>query len=134
MSDESGALASGKVCGGHIQQERWIGGLAACIGPVMALTLACMPRQADVPAGARCRRRRHCQEPTKAAWHPHDIRMWFAIYNKGGGDPVLLVHGGTSNAETRGNQVPVLMRNHEVILGESRGHGRSTRSDPTPIN
>jgi pimeloyl-ACP methyl ester carboxylesterase len=57
-----------------------------------------------------------------------DIRMWYAIYNKGGGDPVLLVHGGTSKAETWGNQVSVLMRNHEVVLGESRGHGRSTRS------
>jgi len=58
-----------------------------------------------------------------------DIQMWYAVFNKGGGNPVLLIHGGTSNAETWGNQVPALARNHEVILGESRGHGRSTRSD-----
>jgi pimeloyl-ACP methyl ester carboxylesterase len=58
-----------------------------------------------------------------------DIQMWYAVFNKGGGNPVLLIHGGLETGDTWGNQVPVLARNHEVIIADSRGHGRSTRSD-----
>ena len=58
-----------------------------------------------------------------------DIQMWYAVFNKGGGSPVLLIHGGLETGDTWGNQVPVLARNHEVIIADSRGHGRSTRSD-----
>ena len=43
--------------------------------------------------------------------------------------PVLLIHGGLETGDTWGNQVPVLARNHEVIIADSRGHGRTTRSD-----
>jgi pimeloyl-ACP methyl ester carboxylesterase len=57
-----------------------------------------------------------------------DIQMWYAIFNKGGGDPVLLIHGGLVNADSWGNQVPSLAQNHEVIIADSRGHGRSTHS------
>jgi pimeloyl-ACP methyl ester carboxylesterase len=58
-----------------------------------------------------------------------DIQMWYAVFNKGGGSPVILIHGGLETGDTWGNQVPVLARNHEVIIADSRGHGRSTRSD-----
>jgi len=58
-----------------------------------------------------------------------DIQMWYAVFNKGGGRPVLLIHGGLETGDTWGNQVPVLARNHEVIIADSRGHGRTTRSD-----
>lgn len=57
-----------------------------------------------------------------------DIQMWYAIFNKSGGNPVLLIHGGLVNADTWGNQVPVLAKTHKVIIADSRGHGRSTRS------
>ena len=57
-----------------------------------------------------------------------DIQMWYAIFNKGGSNPVLLIHGGLVNADTWGNQVPVLAKTHQVIVADSRGHGRSTRS------
>jgi pimeloyl-ACP methyl ester carboxylesterase len=55
--------------------------------------------------------------------------MWYAIFNKSGGNPVLLIHGGLVNADTWGNQVPVLAKTHKVIVADSRGHGRSTRSN-----
>jgi len=58
-----------------------------------------------------------------------DIQMWYAVFNRGGGNPVLLIHGGLENADTWGNQVAVLAMAHEVIIADSRGHGRSTRSD-----
>ena len=57
-----------------------------------------------------------------------DIQMWYAVFNKGGGNPVLLIHGGLENGDTWGNQVAQLAMTREVIIADSRGHGRSTRS------
>jgi pimeloyl-ACP methyl ester carboxylesterase len=59
----------------------------------------------------------------------NDIKMYYEIYNASGGDPVLLLHGGLGSTLNWGNQVPALTKNHEVIAVDSRGHGRSTRSD-----
>lgn len=53
------------------------------------------------------------------------IRLWYATF--GHGDPVLLVHGGLANANYWGNQVRALEAHHQVIVMDSRGHGRSTR-------
>jgi pimeloyl-ACP methyl ester carboxylesterase len=53
------------------------------------------------------------------------VRLWYAVF--GGGDPVVLLHGGLANADYWGNQVPVLARRYQVIVMDSRGHGRSTR-------
>src|SRR5262245_62070030 len=58
-----------------------------------------------------------------------DIMMWYAVFNKGGGNPVLLIHGGLETADTWGNQVALLSKTREVIIADSRGHGRSTRSE-----
>jgi pimeloyl-ACP methyl ester carboxylesterase len=59
----------------------------------------------------------------------NDIQMHYEIYNADGPDPVLLLHGGLGSTLNWGNQVPVLMQSHKVIALDSRGHGRSTRSD-----
>jgi pimeloyl-ACP methyl ester carboxylesterase len=56
-----------------------------------------------------------------------DIRMYYAVY--GEGPPVLLIHGGLGNADIWGFQVPALALDHTVIVADSRGHGRSTRSN-----
>jgi pimeloyl-ACP methyl ester carboxylesterase len=58
------------------------------------------------------------------------IKLWYAIF--GQGDPVILVHGGLANSDYWGLQVPVLAQHHQVIVLDSRGHGRSTRT-ATPI-
>jgi pimeloyl-ACP methyl ester carboxylesterase len=58
-----------------------------------------------------------------------DIQMWYARFNKGGGNPVLLIHGGLETADTWGNQVAQFAKTREVIVADSRGHGRSTRSE-----
>ncbi len=55
------------------------------------------------------------------------IEMYYATY--GAGDPVLLLHGGLGNADIWGNQVIDLMQDHLVIVADSRGHGRSTRTE-----
>ena len=57
----------------------------------------------------------------------NDIQMYYAVY--GEGEPVLLIHGGLGNADVWGFQVPALAESHKVIVADSRGHGRSTRSD-----
>ena len=59
----------------------------------------------------------------------NDIKMYYEIYNSSGGDPVILLHGGGGSTLNWGNQVPALTKNHKVIAADSRGHGRSTRSE-----
>lgn len=54
------------------------------------------------------------------------IEMYYATY--GAGDPVLLIHGGLGHADIWANQVADLMKDHLVIVADSRGHGRSTRT------
>ena len=52
--------------------------------------------------------------------------IWYATF--GSGSPVVLLHGGLANSNYWGHQVPTLARNHLVVVIDSRGHGRSTRS------
>ncbi len=43
----------------------------------------------------------------------------------GSGEPLLLLHGGLSNADDFGSQTPVLSQRYRVILPERRGHGHT---------
>ncbi len=54
------------------------------------------------------------------------IKLYYATI--GHGAPVVLLHGGLANSDYWGNQVKALAPNHMVILVDSRGHGRSSRS------
>ncbi len=66
-------------------------------------------------------------EPAESGMAPvNDIEMYYAVY--GEGEPVLLIHGGLGHADVWGFQVPALAEDHKVIVADSRGHGRSTRS------
>ncbi len=64
---------------------------------------------------------------TAKGYVPHaGAQIYYAVY--GSGSPVILLHGGLTNSDWFGNQVPALVRaGHEAILIDSRGHGRSTR-------
>jgi pimeloyl-ACP methyl ester carboxylesterase len=53
-------------------------------------------------------------------------RIHFAVFNRGGGRPVVLLHGGYASSESWGFEVPKLAASHEVIVIDNRGHGRST--------
>lgn len=55
------------------------------------------------------------------------IKMYYATY--GAGDPVLFVHGGLGHSDIWANQVADLMKDHLVIVADSRGHGRSSRTE-----
>jgi len=52
------------------------------------------------------------------------IKIWYAVF--GSGEPVILLHGGLSNSNCWGKQVPVLAEHYQVVVMDSRGHGRST--------
>jgi pimeloyl-ACP methyl ester carboxylesterase len=58
------------------------------------------------------------------------VKIWYATY--GHGAPVILVHGGFANSNYWGLQIPALAQHYQVIVLDSRGHGRSTR-DANPI-
>lgn len=61
------------------------------------------------------------------------IDIYYEVYGEGTGDPVILLHGGLSNGDHFVNQIPALAEDHEVIVMDSRGHGRSSFDD-TPIS
>ena len=61
------------------------------------------------------------------------IQMYYATYGTAvaGKDPILMIHGGLGHADIWANQVADLARDHLVIVADSRGHGRSSRTaDP----
>ncbi len=53
------------------------------------------------------------------------IKLWYAVF--GQGDPVVFLHGGLANADYWGLQVPAVAQHYQVIVMDSRGHGRSSR-------
>ena len=67
-------------------------------------------------------------KPLASGFAPvNDIRMFYAIF--GDGPPVVLLHGGLANSNYWGAVIPILVaHHHKVVVADSRGHGRSTRS------
>ena len=58
--------------------------------------------------------------------------LWYGVI--GSGPPVILLHGGLSSHRAWGRQVPALLdAGYQVILIDSRGHGRSTLGS-TPLS
>lgn len=55
-------------------------------------------------------------------------RLYFAVFHRGVGHPVILLHGGMASSDSWGFEVPQLA-GHEVIVMDSRGQGRSSRSE-----
>jgi pimeloyl-ACP methyl ester carboxylesterase len=57
-------------------------------------------------------------------------KIYYATY--GNGAPVILLHGGMGNSDHWSHQVPALAEKLHVIVIDSRGQGRSTRTKATP--
>jgi pimeloyl-ACP methyl ester carboxylesterase len=56
--------------------------------------------------------------------------IYYEIY--GEGDPLILIHGGLGSGDYWVNQIPVFAETYQVIVMDSRGHGRSS-FDEQPI-
>ena len=58
---------------------------------------------------------------------PGGVRTYYEVH--GEGDPVVLLHGGLSDADSWAMQAPVLAERREVFIPERRGHGRTNDVD-----
>ncbi|MFN8309870.1 MAG: alpha/beta hydrolase [Chitinophagales bacterium] len=56
-----------------------------------------------------------------------DVKLHYKMWGKG--EPVLLLHGAMEYWRSWKNQIPVLAKNHKVIVVDTRGHGESTFTD-----
>lgn len=56
----------------------------------------------------------------------NNVSLYFGLFNKEGKEPVILLHGAFVSSDIWGFEVPLLMKTHQVIVVDSRGHGRST--------
>lgn len=96
--------------------------IAAVVVAFAAVPAAAQDRWMTIPDPAPM------PEPASTGMAPvNGIEMYYATY--GAGDPVLLIHGGLGYADIWGAQVADLMADHLVIVADSRGHGRSTRTE-----
>jgi pimeloyl-ACP methyl ester carboxylesterase len=87
---------------------------------VTRTTWAAKPLWLELPATPKLPKSEH------SGYAPvNGIKIWYAVF--GQGDPVIFLHGGLANADYWGLQVPQVARHHQVIVMDSRGHGRSTR-------
>ncbi|MEX3007400.1 alpha/beta fold hydrolase [Hoeflea sp. TYP-13] len=54
------------------------------------------------------------------------IEMYYATYGSDDGTPILMIHGGLAHADIWSAQIADLMKDHTVIVADTRGHGRSS--------
>ena len=67
-------------------------------------------------------------KPSQSGIAPvNGITMYYAVF--GEGDPILLIHGGLANSDYWASEVAELSKTHKVIVADSRGHGRSSRTN-----
>lgn len=60
-----------------------------------------------------------------------DITIYYEV--QGQGEPLILLHGALSSANSWNNQIPVFSQQYRVIAFDSRGQGRTTDAD-VPIS
>jgi hypothetical protein len=72
-----------------------------------------------------------CPGPLESGHAPVDgIRMYYEVYGREEGVPLVLLHGGGSTIEvTFGRVVSAFARRRRVIAVEEQGHGRTTDRD-----
>jgi pimeloyl-ACP methyl ester carboxylesterase len=106
--------------------------LTAAFGPSVpvvvaqeATPVAVAPPQDLLPANA--------DSGTGETAEINGIDIYYEVYGQGQGDPVILLHSGLGNGDYFVNQIPPLAEQHEVVVMDSRGHGRSSFDD-TPIS
>src|SRR5438270_11669054 len=65
--------------------------------------------------------------PVNSGYAPvNGIQMYYAVYGKG--DPILMIPIVEAAGTMFSAEIPLLAKHHTVIIADSRGHGRSTRT------
>ena len=71
-------------------------------------------------------------KPTKRGYADvNGIRLYHEIY--GGGEPLVLIHGGLTTIEQKQGWVQPLAETRQVIAVEMQGHGRTADTLPPSI-
>ena len=101
-----------------------------------SIAIAGVPASAQSPSPTLPPPPQDLLPPMPAGGHPataklNGVDIYYTVY--GEGDPVILLHGGLANGDYFANQVPALAKDHQVIVMDSRGHGRSS-FDQVPIS
>jgi pimeloyl-ACP methyl ester carboxylesterase len=82
----------------------------------------------SLPPGTEDKTPAYGSNPNRGAYAQiNGARIYYERYGRG--DPVLLLHGGTSHIAGQGPLIDLLRRHYEVIAVDTRGHGRSTLND-----
>jgi pimeloyl-ACP methyl ester carboxylesterase len=93
--------------------------------PAAATPAAVAPPQALLPANA--------DYGSGQTAKINGVDIYYEVYGEGKGDSVILLHGGLSNSDHWVSVIPGLAKDHEVVVMDSRGHGRSS-FDERPIS
>lgn len=118
--------AGGRGIVDKAENGRLSGLLALKLWPVVILgiVLGCLPARGQEP-WLRLPPTPTLPRPLRSGWVNHrGARLWYAVY--GHGSPVILLHGGLANSNYWGLQVRALESRYEVVVMDSRGHGRSS--------
>lgn len=103
------------------------GGIATLLPVLIALSAPAAAHAQVAPVWATIPDVPPLPTPTMSGFVDHDgARIYFAVFNRGGGRPIVLLHGGFASSDSWGFEVPRLAAGHEVIVIDSRGHGRSS--------
>lgn len=109
----------------------------SCLALVVILGFSTLSRAAGDAAGSEPWRglppTPDLPRATTSGYVPvNGARLYYASF--GHGQPVLLLHGGLANSNYWGAVIPYLRRaGYRPIVIDSRGHGRSSRTD-TPLS
>jgi pimeloyl-ACP methyl ester carboxylesterase len=60
------------------------------------------------------------------------LRLYYEIH--GSGRPIILLHGGLGSGEMFGPVIGLLAANHQVVVPDLQGHGRTADIDDRPID
>ena len=78
-------------------------------------TLVCITSFAQIPYGSYKKAGKYIQN--------RGFKMYYEVYGKG--EPLLIIHGNGGSISNFSNQIPYFSKKYQVILADSRAHGKS---------
>jgi pimeloyl-ACP methyl ester carboxylesterase len=82
---------------------------------LLILILICANSFAQIPYGSN--------KPVGKFVQNRGFKMYYEVYGKG--EPLLIIHGNGGSISNFENQIPYFSKRYQVILADSRAHGKS---------